>query len=140
MELAQEDPMLLELFDEIKDHWGFVWSHSHRVWIWGKFVSEYEVTSKNLSFTAPRVLVDSYTWEPIQEWIALRVDDRTFEIYAREIGREIYTDQAHPEEDAVNEDTVNKEAKGMDIDNNGMSKGDEVVMQPALTPASLGRM
>ncbi|MED6159628.1 hypothetical protein PIB30_043916 [Stylosanthes scabra] len=64
--------------------------------VWGKFVIEDVVNSKKLSFTAPRVLVDSYTWEPIQEWIALRVDDRTFEIYAREHGRDVYSIQAHP--------------------------------------------
>ncbi|MED6107359.1 hypothetical protein PIB30_013208 [Stylosanthes scabra] len=151
MTLAREDPVLLSIFDEIKDNWEFVWSHSQRAWVeftgfpihlwskeafqkickvWGKFVIEDKVTSKKLLFTTPRVLVNSYTWEPIQQWIALRVEDRSFEIYARECGRDVYSILSHP---------VVTISKDLVVRTTEIESGDMEATQTRVAPACLGR-
>ncbi|MED6108434.1 hypothetical protein PIB30_023842 [Stylosanthes scabra] len=61
-----------------------------------KFVIEDFATKDCFSFTAPRILSDSYQWEPIQEWMTLKLKNKEFEVYAREFGRDVYSIQAHP--------------------------------------------
>ncbi|MED6163098.1 hypothetical protein PIB30_076621 [Stylosanthes scabra] len=53
-------------------------------------------TEEPKSFSTARVLLDSFQWEMIHERVSLKVDDIVFEVFVKEFGSEVYSDQAHP--------------------------------------------
>ncbi|MED6217512.1 hypothetical protein PIB30_018322 [Stylosanthes scabra] len=57
---AMENQALLSMFDEVRHHWGTVWSLSRRIWI--------------------------------------EVDDKEYEIFAKEFDGEVYSRESHPNE------------------------------------------
>ncbi|MED6197111.1 hypothetical protein PIB30_053644 [Stylosanthes scabra] len=77
--------------------------------LWGKPVMMDELTDYYLSYTCASILVDSYECEFIHEWVVLDDGERKFEVYVKEIGREMYNAQAHP--GIWNEDSTCKEAE-----------------------------
>ncbi|MED6108177.1 hypothetical protein PIB30_021124 [Stylosanthes scabra] len=64
--------------------------------LWGNLVLADYTTEHCLSFTVARLLIDSYEWSNISEWVRLKVDGREIEIHVREFGGEIYSIQTHP--------------------------------------------
>ncbi|MED6216956.1 hypothetical protein PIB30_012962 [Stylosanthes scabra] len=64
--------------------------------LWGNLVLADYRTEHYLSFSVARLLIDSYEWNNINEWINLKVDGREIEIYVKEFGGEIYSIQTHP--------------------------------------------
>ncbi|MED6110349.1 hypothetical protein PIB30_041995 [Stylosanthes scabra] len=87
---AVTNQVLMYIFDEVKHHWGPVWSLSRRVWVevmglstfawseetfrriallWGKYVYADNRTEEMKSFTVARFLMDSFEWETIHEWV-----------------------------------------------------------------------
>ncbi|MED6181071.1 hypothetical protein PIB30_016214 [Stylosanthes scabra] len=116
-DVVMSDLELANIFDEIRPHWEIFSSHSRRVWIevlglpviawsattfekvaklWGNLVLADYRTEHCLSFTVARLLIDSYEWSNISEWVRLKVDGREIEIHVREFGGEIYSIQTHP--------------------------------------------
>ncbi|MED6132891.1 hypothetical protein PIB30_022970 [Stylosanthes scabra] len=116
---AMENQVLLSLFDEVRHHWGAVWSLSRRVlvevmglptflWsegnleiiakIWGRYVYVDDRTENSWSFSVARFLIDSYEWEAIHEWITVKVDDKEYEVFVKEFGSEVYSRETHPNE------------------------------------------
>ncbi|MED6146295.1 hypothetical protein PIB30_033215 [Stylosanthes scabra] len=53
-------------------------------------------TEEQKSFSVARVLIDSFQWEIIHEWVSLRVEDRVFDIFAKEFSYESYSTESHP--------------------------------------------
>ncbi|MED6156272.1 hypothetical protein PIB30_013078 [Stylosanthes scabra] len=122
---AMEDVLLLSIFDEVRLLWDFTSSLSRRVWIeifdlpinmwcgqnimrigelWGKVVMMDDRTEEAKSFTTARVLIDSFHWEMINEWITIKNEDREFEVFAKEVGPEVYSVESHPDRgDVVSE-------------------------------------
>ncbi|MED6110421.1 hypothetical protein PIB30_042727 [Stylosanthes scabra] len=109
---------LCSLFFELRPQWGFSYMRSRRIWIevtgvpiylwsedifmklgklWGKLVMMNELTDYYLSYTCARILIDSFQWEMIHEWVTLEDGDKKFAVFVKEFGREIYSAQAHPE-------------------------------------------
>ncbi|MED6223040.1 hypothetical protein PIB30_070151 [Stylosanthes scabra] len=62
----------------------------------------------------------------INKWITIKVDERKFEVYVREIGGEIYSLQAHPNK--------SNESNGMDC---SVSRASSVVKE--MSPSEMGR-
>ncbi|MED6126523.1 hypothetical protein PIB30_079344, partial [Stylosanthes scabra] len=115
------------VFDEVREYWGFKWAFSRRVWlelmglpiqVWSddtfvkivkgldtKFVMLDERTKNRRSFSVARVLVDCFQWEPVQEWMSIRCEGTTFDVFIKEFGGEVLSQQVHPEE-AESKDTV----------------------------------
>ncbi|MED6203934.1 hypothetical protein PIB30_004064 [Stylosanthes scabra] len=114
---ALENQLLLSLFDEVRYHWGVFWSLSRRVWLevngmpiplwcrenfesiaklWGKVIEYDDRGDESKSYSIARVLVDCYEWTMINEWINLKVDDKEFEVYVKEVGAEVYSVESHP--------------------------------------------
>ncbi|MED6173486.1 hypothetical protein PIB30_059933 [Stylosanthes scabra] len=108
-EKALSDNVLCAVFDEIRPHWDIFWGLSRRVWIevmglpiyvwseetfkniaklWGSYVYSDDRTGESLSFTVARFLIDCFEWEPINEWVTLKVEDREFECFVKEFGGE----------------------------------------------------
>ncbi|MED6182519.1 hypothetical protein PIB30_029137 [Stylosanthes scabra] len=81
---------------------------------WGKPVMMDEVTDYYLSYTCASILIDSFQWEFIHEWVVLEDGDRKYDVYVKEFGREMYNDQAHPgvchESNLCREDCPNQKA------------------------------
>ncbi|MED6119136.1 hypothetical protein PIB30_008944 [Stylosanthes scabra] len=83
---AMEDELLKSIFDEIRPHWDFC----------GALPRLDDRIEELKSFSTARVLMDSFQWEMIHEWVTLRVDDRIFDVFVKEWGSEVYSVQAHP--------------------------------------------
>ncbi|MED6211199.1 hypothetical protein PIB30_071411 [Stylosanthes scabra] len=115
---AFHSELLLATFDEIRPHLEIFWSLSRRVWIeimgmpvcmWceenfskiakqrGKVIRFDDRTEQSKSYSVARVLVDSYQWERIHKWITIKVEDRSFEVFVKEFGSEVYSVQSHPD-------------------------------------------
>ncbi|MED6197560.1 hypothetical protein PIB30_057554 [Stylosanthes scabra] len=113
---AMNNEVLLSAFDEVRPHWDLTGALSRRVswksweyqWacglqkIWkrlqscgGKLILIDDRTEAMKSFSVARVLMDSFQWEIIHEWISLKVDDRVFDVFAKEFGYESYNTEAH---------------------------------------------
>ncbi|MED6176228.1 hypothetical protein PIB30_086149, partial [Stylosanthes scabra] len=111
-DIALRSPGLQWIFFEIRPQWGFTRTLSRRVWlevvgvpvhlwsektfmnigkIWGKPVMMDEITDYYLSYTCASILIDSYEWEMIHEWVVLEDGDKKFEVYVKEFGREMYS-------------------------------------------------
>ncbi|MED6180016.1 hypothetical protein PIB30_006506 [Stylosanthes scabra] len=116
-ESSMNNDLLLSVFDEVRPHWEFSGTLSRRVWIeilgipvglwcaenlekitklWGKLVLMDDRTEEKKSFSVARVLVDSFRWETIHEWVSLRVDDKVFDVFAKEFDYESYSTESHP--------------------------------------------
>ncbi|MED6158341.1 hypothetical protein PIB30_031863 [Stylosanthes scabra] len=114
---ALVSPGLKSLFFEIKPQWEFLVVRSRRVWIeitgvpvrlwsvdtfmrigkiWEKPVMLDELTDYYLSYTCGSMLIDSFQWELIHEWVTLEEGEYKFEVYVKEFEREIYSAQIHP--------------------------------------------
>ncbi|MED6126637.1 hypothetical protein PIB30_080386 [Stylosanthes scabra] len=110
-------------------HWDTLLSLSRRVWIeimgmptglwflenfdriaklWGKVVRYDDRTEESKSYSVARILIDSFQWEMIHEWINVKIDDRKFEIFVKEFGSEVYSVQSHPDREV--ESSVKVEA------------------------------
>ncbi|MED6158146.1 hypothetical protein PIB30_030203 [Stylosanthes scabra] len=108
------------IFDEVRAYWGFKWSMSRRVWvelmgipihIWsedtfrriargldGKFIMLDGLTEKMRSFSIARLLLDCFQWESIQEWVSIKCEEVTFDVYVKEIRGEVLSAQVHPDQ------------------------------------------
>ncbi|MED6146202.1 hypothetical protein PIB30_032468 [Stylosanthes scabra] len=53
-------------------------------------------TEQSMSFSVARFLINCFEWNKIDEWINLKDGEIQFEIYAREVGGEVYSLQDHP--------------------------------------------
>ncbi|MED6109384.1 hypothetical protein PIB30_033080 [Stylosanthes scabra] len=108
---------LISVFNEVRHHWGNVWSFSRRVWVevmglpttvwseetfrtiaevWGKYVYADDRTEQSWSFSVARFLIDSFEWEWIHEWITIKVEEKEYEIFVKEFGSEVYSRESHP--------------------------------------------
>ncbi|MED6219270.1 hypothetical protein PIB30_034285 [Stylosanthes scabra] len=115
---TMHNDLLLSKFDEIRPCWDIFWCSSRRVWLeiigmpvclwcvenfdkiarsWGKVVRFDDRAELSKSFSVAKVLIDCYQWEQIHEWISLKVDGRTFEVFVKEYGAEVYSVQSHPD-------------------------------------------
>ncbi|MED6157712.1 hypothetical protein PIB30_025824 [Stylosanthes scabra] len=61
------------------------------------------------SFTVGRILIDSYQWEIINEWVSIKIENQTFEVHVKEVGAEIYSIHAHPNCDPRDSDSTSME-------------------------------
>ncbi|MED6216614.1 hypothetical protein PIB30_009207 [Stylosanthes scabra] len=116
-DLAMEHELLYSVFDEVRNHWNTFWCLSRRVWIevigmpislwcpenfenvaklWGKVLRFDDRTEEPKSFTIGRILIDSYQWEHINEWISIKIENQTFEVHAKEVGPKMYSIELHP--------------------------------------------
>ncbi|MED6217550.1 hypothetical protein PIB30_018760 [Stylosanthes scabra] len=121
---AMNDEILLSVFDKVRPIWDFTGSLSRRVWIeiiglpielwceenirkitelWGKTIVVDDRTEESKSFSVARVLLDSFEWEKIHEWVSIRVDDRVIEVFVKEFGSEIFSVESHPNREVVSE-------------------------------------
>ncbi|MED6198660.1 hypothetical protein PIB30_068608 [Stylosanthes scabra] len=58
------------------------------------------------------MLIDIYQWDVINEWIFVKIEDRTLEILVKEFGSEVYSVQSHPdreEETSISMERTNAE-------------------------------
>ncbi|MED6116275.1 hypothetical protein PIB30_098683, partial [Stylosanthes scabra] len=115
---AFEDQLLQSIFDELRPHWGVFWCLSRRVWVevtgmpvciwcpkkfnriaklWGKPIRQDDISEEFKSFTTARILIDSYQWELIHEWVSVKIGDKVFEVFVKEFGSEVYNVQSHPD-------------------------------------------
>ncbi|MED6182795.1 hypothetical protein PIB30_032017 [Stylosanthes scabra] len=127
-----ESQLLQSVFDEVRFHWDIFWSLSRRVWIevtrmpiglwnvknfnkiaelWGKVIRFDDRAEEAKSFSTARILIDSFQWEMIHEWVNVTVDDRQFEVFVKEFGFEIYRIQSHLDREEGNSDW-SEEAEG----------------------------
>ncbi|MED6119073.1 hypothetical protein PIB30_008586 [Stylosanthes scabra] len=116
-DIVFESQGLNSLFFELRPLWRFTRNLSRRVWLevmgipvhlwsndtmmkigklWGKPVMTDELMDYYLSYTCASILVDSFQWEFIHEWVVLDDGERRYEVYVKEFGREMYSAQAHP--------------------------------------------
>ncbi|MED6134646.1 hypothetical protein PIB30_038927 [Stylosanthes scabra] len=129
---AMKDDLLLSVFDEVMLLWDFTSTLSRHVWIeiigmpinmwceqnfrrigelWGKVVMMDDRTEELKTFTTAKVLIDSFQWELVSEWISAKIDDRIFEVYAKEVGLEVYSVESHPDRgDVVSETDMDDES------------------------------
>ncbi|MED6119377.1 hypothetical protein PIB30_011180 [Stylosanthes scabra] len=82
-DIALESPCLHSIFFEIGK-------------LWGKPVMVDELTDYYLSYTCASILIDSYEWEMIHEWVTLQDGEYNFETYVKEFGRKMHSAQAYP--------------------------------------------
>ncbi|MED6164255.1 hypothetical protein PIB30_087950 [Stylosanthes scabra] len=52
-------------------------------------------TKESKSYSTTRILIDCFQWERIYEWVTLKIDDKVFEVFAKEFGSEVYSVQSH---------------------------------------------
>ncbi|MED6145221.1 hypothetical protein PIB30_023170 [Stylosanthes scabra] len=64
---------------------------------WGKTITIDDRTEESKSYTTARVLIDCFQWEKIHEWITVTVEDKSFHVFVKEFGSEIYSIQSHPD-------------------------------------------
>ncbi|MED6123365.1 hypothetical protein PIB30_048484 [Stylosanthes scabra] len=98
-EEAVTNQTLLSMFDEVRFHWGPVWSLSRRIWVevmgLPTFVS-LEETFASIAGLWGKFLIDSFEWEFIHEWVTVTVDQRKFDVFVKEFGGEVYSRESHP--------------------------------------------
>ncbi|MED6150016.1 hypothetical protein PIB30_068094 [Stylosanthes scabra] len=113
---AMGNELLNSVFDEVRPHWEFCGSLSRRVWIeimglpvglwctenlsritklWGKIIKQDDRTEETKSFSTARVLLDSFQWETIHEWVTLKIDGWVFDVFVKEFGSQVYSVQSH---------------------------------------------
>ncbi|MED6108775.1 hypothetical protein PIB30_027325 [Stylosanthes scabra] len=63
---------------------------------WRKVIAHDDRSEEPKSFSIARILIDSYQWKRIHEWVSIKVDDRVFEVFVNEFGSEVYSVQSHP--------------------------------------------
>ncbi|MED6223602.1 hypothetical protein PIB30_075524 [Stylosanthes scabra] len=124
---AMKDELLISIFDEVRPHWELVWSLSRRVWIeimgllvnmwcvenismitklWGKMILIDDRTEASKSFSIARVLIDSFQWEEIHEWISIKIEDRVLDVFVKEFGSEVYSVESHPDRGVIVSETM----------------------------------
>ncbi|MED6204057.1 hypothetical protein PIB30_005455 [Stylosanthes scabra] len=64
--------------------------------LWGKVLRFNDKTEEPKSFIIGRILIDSYQWEHINEWISIKIENQTFEVHAKEVGPKMYSIESHP--------------------------------------------
>ncbi|MED6118777.1 hypothetical protein PIB30_005916 [Stylosanthes scabra] len=64
--------------------------------LWGKVLELDDRCGESKSFTTARVLIDCYQWEQVHEWVSIKIDDRVFKVFVKEVGMEMYSVEAHP--------------------------------------------
>ncbi|MED6157128.1 hypothetical protein PIB30_020447 [Stylosanthes scabra] len=99
------------IFNEVRPYSRYKWSLSRRVWVelmglpihtWSnntfekivkvldeKLVMHHNLTEGCESFSVARVLVDTFKWELIQQWLTVKCENVEFEVYTKEIGAEV---------------------------------------------------
>ena len=45
-------------------------------------------TEKGKSYSSARILVDTYVWQNIHEWVFLSINGKGFDVFVKEVGRE----------------------------------------------------
>ncbi|MED6155139.1 hypothetical protein PIB30_002871 [Stylosanthes scabra] len=65
--------------------------------LWGKVVLHDDRSGESKSFTIARVMIDCYQWEMVNEWVSIKIENRTFDVFVKETGAEAYRVQAHPD-------------------------------------------
>ncbi|MED6155459.1 hypothetical protein PIB30_005311 [Stylosanthes scabra] len=124
---TMKDDLLLSMFDEVRLLWDFTLTLSRRVWVeifglsinlwcepnirrivelWGKVVMMDDRTEEAKTFSTARVLINSFHWEMINEWITIKIDDRAFKVFAKEVGPEVYSVESHPDRGEVISETI----------------------------------
>ncbi|MED6190405.1 hypothetical protein PIB30_105597 [Stylosanthes scabra] len=78
---------------------------------WGKMIKMDDRKEESKSFTTARFLVDCFQWERVHEWISMKVDDRVFDVFAKEFGSEVYSVQLHLDLVEVCSTSLEKEEK-----------------------------
>ncbi|MED6138037.1 hypothetical protein PIB30_070603 [Stylosanthes scabra] len=82
---ALSNQILMNVFDEIRHHWGLVWSFSRRVWV--------EV------MWLPTIVWSEETFKSIAKlWGKVKVDEWEFEIFVKEFGAAVYSRESHQNE------------------------------------------
>ncbi|MED6109483.1 hypothetical protein PIB30_033959 [Stylosanthes scabra] len=74
---------------------------------WGKVVMHDDRSELSKSYSVARIMIDSFHWELINEWVSISVDGRIFEVFVKETRAKSYSVQSHPdmvEDDAVSVD------------------------------------
>ncbi|MED6173453.1 hypothetical protein PIB30_059548 [Stylosanthes scabra] len=64
---------------------------------WGKVVRYDDRAEEEKSFSIARILIDSFQWKFINEWISVKADDYVFDVLVKEVGAEVYSVQSHPD-------------------------------------------
>ncbi|MED6176199.1 hypothetical protein PIB30_085783 [Stylosanthes scabra] len=83
--------------------------------LWGKIIKMDYCTEESKSFTTARFLVDCFQWEMVNEWITVKVEDRVFEIFAKEFGSEVYSIQSHPDLEEVSATSMEEVVKPVSV-------------------------
>ncbi|MED6131263.1 hypothetical protein PIB30_008303 [Stylosanthes scabra] len=117
---AVNNQLLQLVFDELRFHWDFFWSLLRRVWLeitgmpiglwstenfnkiaelWGKVINYDDRTQESKSFSMARLMIDSFQWHMIHEWVNVTIDDHRFEVFVKEVGHENYSVESHPNRD-----------------------------------------
>ncbi|MED6157506.1 hypothetical protein PIB30_023703 [Stylosanthes scabra] len=69
------DGIFMDIFDEVKEYWRCKWAFSQRVWgMDAKLVMQDEITEDQKSFSVTRIIIDSFQWEPIQQWLTIKCE------------------------------------------------------------------
>ncbi|MED6147374.1 hypothetical protein PIB30_043515 [Stylosanthes scabra] len=126
-DLAMESELLQYVFDAVRHHWNTFWCLSRRVWIeiidmpislwcpenfenvakeWGKVLKLDDRTEEPKSYTVGRILIDSFQWDHINEWVSIKIEDQMFEVHVREVRPEMYSMEAHPNRDPEESESV----------------------------------
>ncbi|QHO11458.1 uncharacterized protein DS421_15g498260 [Arachis hypogaea] len=69
--------------------------------LWGEVVKCDDVTKSALSFSVGCVLIDTCVFDVIKEWIHITVGTSGFDVFVKEIGREIYGDECFLEDASI---------------------------------------
>ncbi|MED6126655.1 hypothetical protein PIB30_080533 [Stylosanthes scabra] len=110
-----------EYFDEMRPYWGYKWCLLRQIWVelmellihtWledifrriigaldGEMVITHDLTEECASFNIARILIDCFQWELIQEWISVCCEGIEFEVYVKEFGAEVLSQQMHQEDE-----------------------------------------
>ncbi|MED6158729.1 hypothetical protein PIB30_035457 [Stylosanthes scabra] len=96
---AFQNELLIEIFDEVRPHWELFWSSSKRIWLemMGMPVSLW--STENFAMIAKMWV----KWERVHEWVNVKVEDRTFEVFVKKFGSEVYSVNSHPDLVSVSE-------------------------------------
>ncbi|MED6118552.1 hypothetical protein PIB30_003768 [Stylosanthes scabra] len=65
--------------------------------LWGKVVLHDDRSGESKSFTTARVMIDCYQWEMVNEWVSIKIENRTFDVFVKETSAEAYSVQAYPD-------------------------------------------
>ncbi|MED6157602.1 hypothetical protein PIB30_024771 [Stylosanthes scabra] len=83
---AVKNQLIQSVFDEVQFHWDFFWSLSRRD----------DRTEESKSFSTARLMIDSFQWHMIHEWVNVNIDNHIFEVFVKEVGSENYSVKSHP--------------------------------------------